>query len=259
MTTRATAPLGAPCWTDLWTSDVESARRFYGELLGWTAEEPNTEFGGYFMFTREGIPVAGAMGARGDETPKDTWTLYLQTDDMDKVLHAAESEGGQVTSGAMTIADIGIQAALVDPTGAALGVWQPGTFQGITVFAEHGAPNWFELLTRDFASAVAFYRDVFHWEIETLSDTDEFRYAVMKDPSGDGELAGIMDASRFLDAGVASHWSTYWHTDELDVTLAAAVDLGGSVLVGAEDTPYGRLAQVADPRGAKFNLRTPPQ
>ena len=60
MTTRATAPAGAPCWTDLWTSDVEGSRRFYADVFGWQAEEPSEEFGGYFMFTRDGAPVASA-------------------------------------------------------------------------------------------------------------------------------------------------------------------------------------------------------
>ena len=59
MPTRDHAPLGSPCWTDLWTSDVEGSRRFYSELLGWEAQEPSPEFGGYFMFTRNGAPVAG--------------------------------------------------------------------------------------------------------------------------------------------------------------------------------------------------------
>ena len=37
MTTRDSAPLGAPCWTDLWTSDIEGSRSFYASLLGWEA------------------------------------------------------------------------------------------------------------------------------------------------------------------------------------------------------------------------------
>jgi len=32
------------------------------------------------------------------------------------------------------------------------------------------------------------------------------------------------------------------------------VENGGSVVRAAEDTPYGRLAAVADPTGAGFNL-----
>ena len=101
----------------------------------------------------------------------------------------------------MPVADLGIQAVFVDPTGAHLGMWQPGTFPGFTVLNEHGAPSWFELHTRDHAKAVAFYRSVFRWETNGVGDTDEFRYTTMRDPSGGGELAGIMDASTFLPDG----------------------------------------------------------
>ncbi len=66
MTTRDAAPLGAACWTDLWTSDVDGSRAFYSQLFDWQAEDPSPEFGGYFMFTRQGVPVAGGMGDMGD-------------------------------------------------------------------------------------------------------------------------------------------------------------------------------------------------
>ena len=32
MPTRDRAPIGSPCWVDLWTSDVEGSRKFYSEL-----------------------------------------------------------------------------------------------------------------------------------------------------------------------------------------------------------------------------------
>ena len=211
MTTRAHAPAGAPCWTDLWTSDVEASRHFYAALFGWEAQEPSAEFGGYFMFTRDGVPVA----------------------------------------------DLGRQAVLADPTGARVGAWQPGTFPGFTVLDEPGAPSWFELFTRDHAGALAFYRSVFGWDTTTVGDTDEFRYATVRDPQGDGEMAGVMDASAFLPAGVDSHWSVYWHVDDADATVRQTTALGGAIVQQATDTPYGRLATLTDPAGAEFKLRTP--
>ena len=36
--------------------------------------------------------------------------------------------------------------------------------------------------------------------------------------------------------------------------VALVEENGGTVVRGAEDTPYGRLAAVADPIGAGFNL-----
>jgi uncharacterized protein len=80
----------------------------------------------------------------------------------------------------------------------------------------------------------------------------------MRDPSGDGELAGIMDAAAFLPDGVPAHWSVYWEVDDVDATIAKLEALGGAVVADAEVTPYGKLATVTDPAGAQFKLRTSP-
>jgi predicted enzyme related to lactoylglutathione lyase len=257
MPIRDSAPIGSPCWADLWTSDVEGSRRFYCDLFGWEAEEPSPEFGGYFMFTRDGVPVAGGMGDMGDDMPAtDTWKIYLDTDDMAGTLQAAENDGAQVIAPAMPVAELGTQAVLIDPTGAHLGAWEPGTFPGFTVLGEHGAPRWFELLTREFATAVDFYHSVFRWDTRVEGDTDEFRYTVMRDPDGEGELAGIMDASSFLPEGVPAHWSIFWEVDDIGATVAKVKALGGAVVIDVRETPYGRLAAVEDPAGAGFKLRS---
>jgi uncharacterized protein len=257
MPTRDSAPMGSPCWADLWTSDVEGSRKFYAELFGWEAQEPSPEFGGYFMFTRSGAPTAGGMGDMGDMRADNTWKIYLATDDIAKTVEVAEANGAQIVAPVMPVADLGIQAVLIDPTGAHLGAWQPGTFPGFTVLNEHGAPSWFELHTRDYRAAVDFYRSVFRWDTNTVGDNDEFRYTTMRDPRGEGELAGIMDATAFLPEGVSAHWSVYWEVDDADATAAKCKALGGSVAMDPKSTPYGRVATVKDPAGAEFKLRTP--
>src|SRR5205807_2637353 len=73
MPRRTTYPTGAPCWVDLYTSDVEVSRRFYTELLGWTAEDPNREFGGYLNFRKDGIRVAGCIGRQPGVDAPDGW------------------------------------------------------------------------------------------------------------------------------------------------------------------------------------------
>jgi uncharacterized protein len=257
MTTRDRAPIGSPCWVDLWTSDVEGSRTFYTELFGWEAQEPSPEFGGYFMFIRNGVPVAGAMGGDMEDMPgKDSWKIYLATDDIDKTAEAATAMGAQIIAPSMPVADLGVQLVLTDPTGAHLGVWQPMAFPGFTVMNEPGAPSWFELFTRDHPASVAFYRSVFQWDTTAVGDSDEFRYTTMRDPGNEEELAGIMDATAWLPEGVPAHWSIYWQVDDADATVAKVRDLGGSLVADAEDTPYGRLATVADPAGAQFKLRT---
>jgi predicted enzyme related to lactoylglutathione lyase len=259
MPTRDRAPLGSPCWADLWTSDVDGSRAFYSEVFGWEAQEADPQFGGYFMFTRDGVPIAGAMGDMGDMKATDTWKIYLDTDDITKTVAAATAEGAELIVPAMPVADLGTQVVLIDPTGAPLGAWEPGTFPGFTVLGEHGSPSWFELLTRDYTAALDFYRTVFHWNLETVGDSDQFRYSVLKNPDAEGELAGIMDAAAFLPEGVSADWSVYWEVDDPAATIATITKLGGSVVAAPDDTPYGRLATVTDPAGAQFKLRAAPK
>jgi hypothetical protein len=243
---------------DLSTSDVEGSRTFYSELFGWEAGEPNTEFGGYFMFMRDGLPIAGGMGDMGGEKANDAWTTYLTTDDVGRTIREAESAGAHVVVPAVPIADMGTQAILVDPSGATVGLWQAGTFPGFVVLAEHGAPSWFELHSRAYADSVEFYRTVFRPDMTLVGDSDEFRYSTMDDPNGGGEFAGIMDAVSFLPEGMPSYWALYWEVDDVDASIATLERLGGSVVRPAEATPYGKIATVTDPSGAEFRLRTAP-
>ncbi|MPZ96701.1 MAG: VOC family protein [Propionibacteriales bacterium] len=252
MPTRETAPVGAPCWIDLLTSDTERSRDFYCRLFGWEAEEPAAEFGGYFNFTKDGARVAGCMGNQAGSGIPDFWSVYLASDDAAKTVGAATANGGEVHAQPMAVGDLGTMAYVGDPDGAGIGVWQPGRHHGFGIFGEPGTPSWFELHARDYRAAVDFYRNVFRWDTHVVSDTPEFRYSTMR--HGEDWLAGIMDASGFLTEEVSAHWSVYFGVDDTDAALARIVELGGSVLMDAEDTPYGRLAAAADPTGAQFKL-----
>ncbi|MBF6555354.1 MAG: VOC family protein [Acidimicrobiales bacterium] len=252
MPTRDTAPIGAPCWVDLMTSDAERIKAFYGQLFGWTAEEPRAEFGGYFNYSKDGILVAGCMTSEPESPVRDIWSIYLASDDTRKTVETATANGGQVVAPAMDVGDLGTMAVLVDTGGAAIGVWQPGLHKGFGVLAEPGTPAWFELFTRDYESSVDFYRNVFHWDTHVVSDSPEFRYTTLGE--GEGQMAGIMDASGFLPDGVPAHWSVYFAVEDTDAALATIIQLGGSIVAAAEDTPYGRVATASDPNGSQFKL-----
>jgi predicted enzyme related to lactoylglutathione lyase len=255
MPTRDAAPVGAPCWVDLLTSDTDRSRAFYGELFGWTADDPAEEFGGYFNFRKDGALVAGCMASQLGISGPDAWSVYLATDDAAKTVEAAAGNGGQVQVQPMAVGDLGTMAFVIDPGGAAIGIWQPGLHQGFGIVTESGAPSWFELHSTDYAAAVAFYSNVFRWTVQAVSDTPEFRYTTLVD--GDNQLAGIVDAAGFLPPGTGSTWSVYFGVEDADAALARIVELGGSIVAAAEDTPYGRLATAADPTGARFKLVAP--
>ena len=243
---------GAPCWIELFTSDPATAHAFYGGLFGWTAEEAGEEYGGYVNYAKDGRRVAGCMKNDGQSGMPDAWSVYLATDDAAKAAEAAAGHGGQVVVAPMDVMELGTMAFVTDPGQAAVGVWQAGTHSGFEVSAEPGTPGWFELHTRDYEAAVAFYRDVFGWDTHVAADEPGFRYTTLGE--GDAAVAGVMDATAFLPEGVPAHWSVYFVVEDVDATLARAVEMGGKVTQPPEDTPYGRLAQAADPTGALFKL-----
>jgi uncharacterized protein len=251
---RASIPAtGAPCWIDLFTSDPDRSRAFYEALFGWTSEDAGPDFGNYINFAKQGDRVAGGMRNDGTMGMPDAWNVYLATDDAKATVDAAASNGGEVIVPAMAVGELGTMAVVVDAGKAMIGMWQPASHEGFGVYDEPGAPSWFELHTRDYDAAVDFYRKVFRWDAHEMSDSPEFRYTTL----GEGEqaLAGIMDASGSLPDGIPSHWEVYFGVADTDATLSRIVELGGSVLEPAQDTPYGRLAKAADPTGAQFKLR----
>lgn len=258
MTTRDTPfAAGTPCWVDLLTGDIARSAAFYGDLLGWTADEPNPDpqFGGYINLRSGGHIVAGMM----PKTPEmavmpDVWSTYISTDDIDATVAAIPEAGGVVLAGPMPVASLGSMAIAQDPTGASFGVWQPAEHIGFTKYNEPGAVTWDELHTRNFAAATDFYATVFGWTITPTSDTDELRYA-----TGDlnaENVAGVIDASGFLPDEVPSHWAVYFSVADADEAAAKISELGGTVVRGPEDTPFGRIVDAIDPTGAGFKLHS---
>lgn len=255
MPLRDTTPLGAPAWADLRSSDTERAEAFYGTLFGWTADRAGPELGGYINFSSNGHLVAGCMSNDGTMSMPDAWSVYLASADADATAASAGANGGQVVVAPMQVADIGTMAVLVDPGTASIGVWQPGTHRGFGIVGEPGSPSWFELHTRAYDDAVTFYRTVFHWDAHVMSDVTDFRYTTLG--QGDDALAGIMDAQGFLPDGVPSMWQIYFGVADVDAAIKSIEAMGGSTVIPAEDTPFGRIAEVADPMGASFKLRGP--
>lgn len=246
------APVGAPCWIELFSSDTDKARAFYGELFGWTSEQMGPEYGGYINFSKDGVRVAGCMLNDGSQGVPDFWTTYLSTDDAQKTCDAAVANGGELHLAPMQVMELGTMAMVADPGGAAVGVWQPASHAGFEVIGEPGAPNWFELQTRDYDGAIAFYRNVFRWDTHTASDTPELRYTILGE--GEQQRAGIMDGSAYLPEDQRPFWAIYFGTASTDASLERTVALGGAVVDPAVDTPYGRMATATDPTGTIFKL-----
>lgn len=247
---------GIPCWVDLGTPHIEAAAAFYGGLFGWSVEEGENaeQTGGYRLATLRGKPVAGVMPLMQEGQPP-AWTNYVSVADADATVASAREAGATVLAEPMDVMDLGRMAVFADPSGAVLGIWQPGTFVGAGVVSEAGALVWNELDTRDVAAARDFYGAVFGWAFEER-EFETGTYTSIK--AGDATAGGILDVTGRVPDEVPNHWLAYFAVDDIDASLGKASDGGGEVVFGPENIgEVGRIAVLKDPFGAVFALIQP--
>jgi predicted enzyme related to lactoylglutathione lyase len=252
MVTRDTAwPAGTPCWIDLGVDDIARAGAFYTSLFGWDVRPGPPEAGGYAMCLKDGRPVAGIGPKQGPAGTPSVWTTYLASDDVDDTVSRIKAAGGQTIMGPMDVMDVGRMAVAADPGGAVFGIWQGRAHTGAGLANEPGSLCWNENLSRAYEQNQAFYQAVFGYEYGDMSG-DGFRYATMK--INGTEVGGIGELGSNMPAEVPAHWQTYFATADTDASVSAATAAGGQVIQPPQDSPYGRMATVADDQGATFSL-----
>jgi predicted enzyme related to lactoylglutathione lyase len=252
MSTRTSPwPNGVPCWADVSATDVRASGAFYTAVFGWEVPEPEEQWGGYVTAATGGRMVAGIGPLQGGPA---AWTLYLATDDVDGIVAGAAEHGGSVLAPVMDVADMGRMAILTDPSGAVFGLWQAGTMIGASLVNEPGGLVWEDLRSTDPDAARGFYGALFGYEYETLemAGPDYATFKLPSEPHVLGGMGGLMG----LPDGTPSHWLVYFQVADADAAVAAAERAGGTVVAPPMDTPFGRMACLADPDGATFMVMT---
>ena len=249
-------PDGTPCWVDLGASDIPKAIDFYSSQFGWDIEPGGPEVGGYSMARLDGRQVAAVGPIMGPPGTPSAWTTYFASADADATATRIVSAGGQIMMGPMDVMDEGRLVVASDVTGATFGVWQGRNHTGVQVANVPGAFTWGEHMSLDFEGAKAFYAAVFGYEYGDMS-SDGFSYATLL-INGQQVVGGIGAFPGGQDAGRQAFWSVYFGASDTDKSVEAAVTHGGRVLRPAADSPYGRMAILADPEGAVFSLISTP-
>jgi hypothetical protein len=118
-----------------------------------------------------------------------------------------------------------------------------------------GVPCWIDTSQPDPEAAVAFYRDLFGWDVESVMPADAPGQYFMARIGG-GDVAGIGSIAE--GSPPAATWNTYIWVDSADETAAKVKDAGGAVLMEPFDVmSSGRMAVFADPEGAVFCVWEP--
>lgn len=120
-----------------------------------------------------------------------------------------------------------------------------------------GVPCWIDTNQPDPEGAVAFYGELFGWEIEDAMPPGSERPYFMARLRG-GDVAGIGPIPE--GAPAAATWDTYIWVDSADDTAAKVMDAGGRIRMEPMDVmDAGRTAVFSDLEGAVFCVWEPKQ
>ncbi len=110
-------------WNELMTPDVEAAKAFYAETVGWTFQGMPMPQGTYWVAQQDGKPAGGIMAMDGVVPPGTPphWASYLAVDDVDARLARLIRAGGRVVRPCFDVPGVGRIAIVADPAGAVLG------------------------------------------------------------------------------------------------------------------------------------------
>ena len=125
---KETTMHGTFVWNELSTTDVEKAKAFYAETLGWTFEEFPLPDGPYWVAKSGETLVGGIGGLETSAVPAATssgWFSFLEVDDVDARVEKAVAWGASLLQPPHDVPNVGRVAVLRDPTGAVIG-WLTG-------------------------------------------------------------------------------------------------------------------------------------
>jgi hypothetical protein len=247
---------GTFCWVELATTDQEAAKRFYGRLFGWAAEDlPIGEGMTYTMLRHRGRDAGALFRMSPEEAARvpPHWNSYVAVASADAAATKAAALGGTLLHEPFDVADVGRMAVVRDPQGAILAVWQAKRHIGVGVKGEPGAFCWNELATTDTAAAGAFYGGLFGWKAQAQQMGSMAYTTFLRGDRAEPEAVGGMYRLTPEMAGVPPHWMVYFMVEEADAAAARAGELGATTIVPPTDIPtVGRFAMMKDPQGAAF-------
>ena len=238
---------GTFCWADLGTTDADAAKAFYTSVFGWEAvDTPVGEGGTYTMFRLEGSDVAALYELDEEQRSSLTphWSSYVSVEDVDALALRVRDLGGEVLAEPFDVMQAGRTAAVRDPTGATLHLWQAREQLGAGRVNDPGCMCWNELASPDPARARDFFGELLGWDVEP----EESGYGVIR---LNGEINGGI---RPPQDGEPTHWLVYFTVESCEAAIAAIKEAGGTVIAGPFETAVGRVAAVGDPQGAPFAL-----
>lgn len=121
---------------ELATGDVSKARKFYKSLFDWKLTDMP---GMAYTMLDVGTGTGGGMMQKPMPDAPTAWLPYVLVDDVKKTVAKARKAGANVVVEYQPVGEMGAFGIFIDPTGAALGVFEAWAAQPAKKGAKKGA------------------------------------------------------------------------------------------------------------------------
>jgi predicted enzyme related to lactoylglutathione lyase len=246
--------VGKVIFVELVTPDLAAAKKFYGELFGWTFRDIRAGGTAYAEAYLDGHQVAGLVqkDAPGQTHRPPAWLTFIATRDVDAAKKTALQKGAKMLFGPHNIPNRGREAVFADPQGAIFAVLASSSGDPPDVLAEPGEWIWSSLITSNPDADAAFYQSLFEYEVFDLPAAEGARHLMLASDNYARASANTLPANK---PDTHPHWLNYVRVENMDRAAAKLVELGGRILVEPRvDRHGGKIAVVVDPLGASFGL-----
>lgn len=107
---------------ELQTGDPAKAKKFYAGLFDWKLEDiPGMDY----TLVGVGQGTGGGMMKNPMPGAPPHWLAYVQVDDVTASTKKTQALGATIAKDVTEVPNYGWFSVIVDPTGAAIGLWQP--------------------------------------------------------------------------------------------------------------------------------------
>ena len=110
---------------ELNSTDVAAAKNFYQALFDWKLNDVDMGGGTTYTMIEVGEGTGGGMMQHPVPGMPSAWLAYVLVDEIHAATEKARGLGATVVREVMEVSGAGWLSIIVDPTGAALGLWQP--------------------------------------------------------------------------------------------------------------------------------------
>ncbi len=247
----AVQPEGTPCWADAMFSDVEGAKRFYGDVLGWTFGETSSEYGNYTQAYADGKAVAAVVPPMPGQEGQSQWCLYFASPDVAATAERIRENGGEVLMEPMQVGEFGTMCPARELQRSRVRRVAGGHPRGLR---GDGHPRRL-LLGRGLHQGAG------------TGGTPSSPPSSVPDEGDRGRRGGLPDVrrrrghrarpdadDRRLPPEVPSYINVYFTVDDCDAAVDRAIKLGGVLRFGLDEQPFGRFAALSDLQGANFSV-----